>query len=198
MLEPNAQSRYVQSCADAAFGYFAAASSAWMEAAKRPMEFWGSTLEAMAPKPEPRSWYRHPDERKPAPLPTPFWPMSWGPAAATPMQAWFAAPPAGLPMAMAWPANLLSPWLAMMSSPRAMTAWPMAMMMISFGVPESVARPAADANAAALDATRIASEAIDRAFSAYRSEGGHASAQVIGGRKLMTAFLPFSGLPFLN
>lgn len=201
MLDVHDQSRYVQSCTEAAFGYFAAANSAWMEAARRPLEVWSGALGAWSPKPEPKSWYRHPDERSAAQVPVLPWISVWS-GQNSPF-AWFGAPVAAMPSAMAWPfgwpAQFFQPWLAMMSSPRAATAWPMAFMMMSIGIPQSVARPAAEANAAAMDATRIAANAVERAFSTYRSDGGHASAHVVGGERLvMTAFLPFSGLPFLR
>mgnify|MGYP001355741715 CR=1 FL=1 len=201
MLDVDDQSRYVQSCSEAAFGYFAAANSAWMEAARRPLEMWSSALAACAPKPEPKSWYRHPDERGGAQSAVPPWISAWS-GQNSPF-AWFGAPGATMPAAMAWPfgwpAQFIQPWLEMVSSPRAATAWPMAFMMMSFGIPMSVARPAAEANAAAMDATRIATAAVERAFAVYRSDGGHASTHVVGGeRHVMTAFLPFSGLPFLH
>ena len=97
------------------------------------------------------------------------------------------------------PLALLAPWWQMASSQRAMAAWPMAFFMISIGIPEAVARPAAEANAAVLDASQVARGAVDRAFAAYRSDGGHAVAHVIGGERLvLAALLPFTALPFFG
>lgn len=202
MLDPRSQERFAQSCTDAAVGYLTAANAASLEIMRRSFDVWSDALSAWAPKPEPRSWYRHPDapEHQSTTLPAlanPFLPPF------AQLGAWqnLLAPWMG-PFArhdMPSPLTVMAPWWRMAASERAMTAWPMAFFMISIGIPEGVARPAAEANAAVLDASQVARGAVDRAFAAYRSEGGHAVAHVIGGEKLVLAMmLPFTALPFLR
>ena len=50
----------------------------------------------------------------------------------------------------------------------------MAFMMVSSGVPHTVAWPTAEANAAVLDAADAATQSIKKAFASYHTEGGHA------------------------
>lgn len=99
-----------------------------------------------------------------------------------------------------WP---MSAWWNFAQSSLPPSAWPMAFGMIAAGVPEKVAFPTAEANAAAMDAAKTASESIDQAFSQYRSGGGHASAQVVQAGPFMVAFAiaPLSAatlMPWLN
>lgn len=209
MLDQRSQERFAQSCTDAAVGYMTAGGAAWLEATRRSFELWSSAVSAWTPKPEPRSWYRHPDEpnRSAASVPALANPFAALPFAQTSP---FAAPAEWQRMLAPWmapfmrpetpfPLAVLAPWWETAMSQRAMQAWPMAFFMISIGIPEGVARPAAQANAAVLDASQVARGAVDRAFAAYRSEGGHASAHVIGGEKLVMAMLlPFTALPFLR
>ena len=54
----------------------------------------------------------------------------------------------------------------------------MAYGMMAFGVPRDVAMPTAEANAAAFDAAETAAGPFQSEFSSYRSDGGHASAQI--------------------
>jgi hypothetical protein len=56
---------------------------------------------------------------------------------------------------------------------------PMTAMMMASGIPHSVASPAAKASAATLDAIDAARTQAKNVFSAYRSDGGHASAQIL-------------------
>jgi hypothetical protein len=151
------------------------------------LEMWKQVM-PLAPEPEPTSWYRHPDapkrlESQRALLPwAPFLTaaqssgtqlaLPFGPAAANPyaalMNAWTAAP-----------AAMLEFW----GMSRAPVAWPMAFMMISAGLPRSVAVPAAEANAAVLDAAELAGEALQNAYARYRSDSGHASTHVVYARE---------------
>ena len=50
----------------------------------------------------------------------------------------------------------------------------MAFMMMSSGVPHSVAWPTAEANAAVMDAADAATQSIKQVFASYRTDGGHA------------------------
>jgi hypothetical protein len=150
-----------------------------------------------AEKPAPRSWYRHPDEprsavrREPAVVRAqPVAPPSAGSAYAawpSPLSLWLElmqtslaaipraaasrqAPAAMPPLPTAWPAplSMLVPWWPTLAGERAMTAWPMLLMMVAIGIPRSIAEPAAEANAAALDAAEVATQVVSRAFSRDR------------------------------
>ncbi len=68
-------------------------------------------------------------------------------------------------------------WVA--STPWAVWQTPMTMMLMSFGMPHSVASPAARASAASLDAADAAQQQLQKVYSAYRSDGGHAATQLI-------------------
>lgn len=77
-------------------------------------------------------------------------------------------------------------WLAMMRAfwSQPAMSWtmyqsPMAAMMVSAGMPYAMALPAARASTSALDAAEAARQQALKVFSAYRSDGGHASTQVI-------------------
>lgn len=77
-------------------------------------------------------------------------------------------------------------WLGMMQSFWSLPAmsWsmyqsPIAAMMVSAGMPYAMALPASRASTSALDAAEAARQQALKVFSAYRSDGGHASTQVI-------------------
>lgn len=84
---------------------------------------------------------------------------------------------------IAGPANPMTAWLTMFpfaapfgapfAAPAA--AWPMAMVMMSSGVPHAIAWPTAEANVAVLDAAEVARRSMKAAFASYQSEGGHAA-----------------------
>ncbi len=91
-------------------------------------------------------------------------------------KSWYRAPDRfakGDDTARAWQSMMFAPWTL---SP---AAWPSAFAMVSNGIPESVAWPAAEANVAAADAAMAVTCAVEKVFSSYRSEGGHATAQII-------------------
>lgn len=183
MLDAATQSRFNRSCSDAALGYANATAAACASMTKQTFEFWTSALRAVAPPPpepeKPRSWYRHPDEPKARPQQQAA-PVAMFGFMPLPQSAWAAAMPS--PMAQPNPvAAMMAPWttwLEMWSSPRVSSSWPMAMMLVSVGVPHAVAVPTAEANAATLEALTIARTEAERMYSAYRSEGGHASTHV--------------------
>jgi len=57
--------------------------------------------------------------------------------------------------------------------------WPMAAGMMAWGVPSNVAWPAAEAGRTMMEASRQSIDAAEEAFSAYRTDGGHATAQIV-------------------
>jgi hypothetical protein len=177
---------------DAALGYATAAAEATKAMSTVMVAFWDQSLKAVGPAPpEPRSWYRHPDARVPT-LPDwlELWQSALRPAAApgaSPLQAlnpWLAAFARGEtwspPLSPIAPMPLpIAAWQAQFPTARPMTAWPMAFALIAIGCPGAVARPAAEANAAMLDAARLANESVDQVMSSYRSDGGHASVHLL-------------------
>lgn len=166
MLDAAAQARFLKSWSDATFGYATAANAAYAQLAEQSMEFWRSAFMAAlpgAPEEEPRSWYRHPDRPRPSALTG--YPM-------LPAFAWM-SPTAGK-QAEAWAMLWTAPWRRDMP----LGAWPMAFWMVALGMPQSVALPTARANAAALDAAQTAASAVST-FVSFRSDGGHALAEVI-------------------
>lgn len=178
MLDAQQQARFARGCTTAAFDYAAAASQAYFEGTHRLVTMWADAFAAAAPDAEPRSWYRPPaDAGVTARHPSDNW--------AKPSQAWFPTAPrsASAPAATAAPmlTAQLDAWQAMMTAPLTLTpsAWPMAYWMMSGGMPKSVAWPMARGHAAAADAAMAATEAASTVFSSYRSEGGHAAAQIV-------------------
>lgn len=156
MIDPKLQTRYARGCGMAALDYTAAANQAYFEATSQVIDFWSRALGTDEREAEQRSWYRHPDQGARAAsatfpnLPNPF-----------------------VAQASAWQAMITAPWTLTPA------AWPAAFMMMSGGVPQSVAWPAAEATAAATDAAMAATEAVTNACASYRSDGGHAVAQIV-------------------
>jgi hypothetical protein len=176
MLDCSLQARFAKSCSDAAFGYANAATAAYANWASQAFEAMAGAMRGMEPAPAPRSWYR-----EPPPAPQPIANGFPAPAAMSPFpSAWapFAWP--GLPVSppSAAAMNPFTAWLDMMSFRGPPTAWPMAFMMVAVGVPRNVAWPTAEANAAAIEAVEIARKSLEDAFSTYRTDGGHANAQI--------------------
>lgn len=201
--DASTQARFARSCSDAAFGYANAATAACASMTTQAFDMWATALRSAMPppaRPEPRSWYRHPDERVAPPVPSvftafvnPYNPFFAG-ALASPqpftawMRPWSATPAAASPQNAV--VAMMSPWttwMSMWSGPRVATAWPMAVVMVSGGVPHAVAVPAAEAHAAVLDAATIAADHLAKIYSAYRSEGGHASTQIVAGPRRSAA-----------
>jgi hypothetical protein len=171
MVEKHLQERFARHCTDAAFGYATAATAAYAAFADQVLSFWTNALKS-------------PDRRETQAM-SPAWSWPWPvPQPATPAWAafpWaipqgFAAPssPFGAPGAAA---NPFTAWLGMFPFAAAPAAWPMACMFMASGVPSSVAWPAAEANVAAMEAVDVATVTVRQAFSSYRTDGGHASAQ---------------------
>lgn len=192
MLDPALQLRFLDSCTQAALGYATASTAAYARLADQAVANWRMAIEAALPepaKPEPRSWYRHPDSAERAVPPWrrapsngvgAFWPMPFWPQLASqtgPSDA----------LAMMWSA----PWRVDMP----LAAMPMALWMVALGVPRSVAEPTAKANLAALDAAQTAVATVEQAFANYRSESGHAVAQVIAPASLTKSVM--SAAPML-
>ena len=117
-------------------------------------------------------------------------PNTW-PAASTPfanpaMTFWnpFLNPWGGASPATTWPTMMPGTMPAMMD---AFMAWrvlpwsfyqtPLTAMMLSAGLPYTVAGPTARASTATMDAAEAAHQQMLNVFSAYRSDGGHGTSQ---------------------
>jgi hypothetical protein len=195
MLDPELQQRFARHCADAAFGYSAASAAACAAFTEQVLKFWGGVLQPEPPEPPKREVSAWP---WPLPVASPdthaFNPFAWAlpkPTPAAPVlpgnpweaMAQFAEVMSNSLAAMSStpvrttisPSNPMAAWLTMFPFAQQNAAWPMAVMMMSRGVPHSVAWPAAEANAAVLEAADVATKSIQKAFASYHAEGGHAA-----------------------
>lgn len=196
------QQRFASRCTDAALGYSAASTAAYAAFADQVLNFWSSVLQPPTAKPQPSSQLWNwpvpmaPPE-PPSPQFNPFNPFDWmlpappprkPPAPTLPTNPWEAmsafanAMSEALSAMSATPVRPLAPatnpmaaWLTTMPFASAPASWPMAFMMMSSGVPHTVAWPTAEANAALLDAADAATQSIKKVFASYHGEGGHAS-----------------------
>ncbi|MEQ1650989.1 MAG: hypothetical protein ABL897_00720 [Hyphomicrobium sp.] len=93
------------------------------------------------------------------------WGTAWSPA-------WgFGTQPAtSNPFAAFWPFQML---------PFSYMQMPLTAMLMSAGMPYKVASPSAKASTSAMDAAEAARQQMEKVYSAYRSDGGHAAAQII-------------------
>ncbi len=190
--------RIAASSADAAAGYTTAAVAAYVDVASQMLGMWATALDTMMRPAQPKSWYRHPDQHLTgaASMFNPFSFAPWALRAAgstQPFNRSVASMPAFDPVSFwmnAWP---------LQGNP---AAWPMAFAMMGMGISRSVAYPLAQANTAAMNAVKAAGDAVEEGFASYRSDGGHASAQVrIKSGPASTALLPlgFSAFfPFMT
>lgn len=179
MFDLTAQTRIARSTGAALIDYGAASNQAGFEAMNTMLEFWTDVLCQPVSDAEPRSWYRAPAGSTSATTRTRS-ADDW----AKPSRAMFPSQSLPRPLPAATPdllAGQMTAWQSLMTDPWKLSpmAWPMAMMMMASGMPESVAVPTASANAAATEAAMTAGQAINEAVSSYRSDGGHAVAQVV-------------------
>lgn len=178
--------RFTKSCGAAAFGYARAAQAAYAAFVEQAIDFWaaqsrslnGESTAAERPHfqsgPHPFRAAYTPQREEPSPVPD-FVRMT---------EAWAASP-------------MLAPvraWWSLFPLQGNPASWPMAHALMTAGVPRSVALPTAEANMAAMDAAQAATASVDRAFSAYRSEGGFAVSQIMGPKALYGAMFlaPFT------
>ena len=125
---------------------------------------------------------RTPAISKPAVAPFPFWPMGFAGNASTRRWANFygeamtALGPNGPYAQMAKTFAPYFPWPVMTW---AYMQTPLTAMFMSSGMPYTVAAPSAKASTCAMDAADAAREQMEKVYSAYRSDGGHAAAQLV-------------------
>lgn len=177
MFDATVQTRIARSSGLAAIDYGAAANQAGFEAMNAVISFWSDVLSQPVSDAAPRSWYRPPVESASASNRSAD---DWE----KPSRAMFPSAVPQRPAPAHYPdpvAAQMTAWQSMLTNPWKLTpmAWPMAFMMMASGLPESVAVPTASANAAATDAMLAATAAVNDAVSSYRSDGGHAVAQIV-------------------
>lgn len=109
---------------------------------------------------------------------TPWMDMFWEQS----MSAWQSPANSDSMLSFAKPSPFANPFAALF--PWAVTPWsymqmPLTTMFMQAGVPYAVASPSAKASTAAMDAAHAAQQQMEKVYSAYRSDGGHAAAQII-------------------
>jgi hypothetical protein len=188
VLDPKLQARFTRSCTDAAFGYTAATIAAYADLTSQVLNFWADALQ-----PAGDDKTRATNEQAGFPFvrqnttPTPFAPFDW------------MVDPRWLPpTANSALGNVLaSPfaaWCGMLPITASPAVWPMAIMLMSAGVPRSVAWPTAEANVAVMDAADAAAVSVKQVFASYPTGGGHAVTSLWPPNSFMTlaAFSPFN------
>lgn len=166
--------RFVTCCSEAMFGYAEAAQAMWWTAAQETIDQVGRAAKSAEREvqPESSSWFN------PNPNGQPFFGDAPSRSEA-PAKSWFDAGAA----VVGWPAAtmpIVSPfdvWLNMLPLRGGPAAWPMAFFMLSTGVPKSVAWPAAEANAAMMEAAEVATSQFQSVFANYRTDSGYATAR---------------------
>lgn len=177
MFDFNAESqeRFNKSCADAMVNYMQASGAAYCAMANQMLEMWGQSTDAVLKSAQAPLGL---DSGKSA-MQQNYPGLTRSNSSQSCMMPWAAVPksmmdsnpmasfnPMGIPYGMFSPMNN---WMKAMMPANA-TSWPMAVGMISFGVPEQVAWPTARANMAAMDAFNVAAGTVEKAMNDYRSE----------------------------
>ena len=168
-------STIAQSCAEAASGYAAAATAAYTEMASHALDFWCTALsglgETSAREDEDNSGQPASSAGKAEP-PFGMSAVDWSP------MSWFDP----RRFESLWKLDFLTPpGHAMLAMANAVplrgtsASWGMAKVMIDSGVPRSVAWPAAEANAAALNAADVASNGLRSVVAHFHTDSGYAS-----------------------
>jgi hypothetical protein len=187
MLDTASQARFTRGCVESAAGYATAATAAYTNLAAQALDFWCMALSGLGDTGE------HDCGDAPAASSTgsakaaaakdnPATPDS-EPAFGLALSDWCAFPwldPRRYEALFELDAST-PPVLAMFAFANTMPlrgsskSWPFAKVMIDSGVPRAVAWPAAEANAAALDAADEASRGFHQVLASYHTEGGFAN-----------------------
>lgn len=173
MMDVETQARFNKSCTEAMVNYLNASGAVYQSIADQMLRMWGQSVDSFVEAAQ-KSQTGEPQQLFQAPSRSDR-------GRADCMMPWAAVPNAMMmgcnPMASFSPFGgkseygFFSPfaqWMEMMQ-PKNSTAWPMAVGMISVGVPEQVAWPTARGNAAALDAFGAAAKSVEDSFKAYRA-----------------------------
>lgn len=201
MLDARLQARLAQNYADAAVGYTNASVAAMSAIANRTLAFWmpaPETRQTPSGRRDHLSWFDgQRASRRPEPASTdalnPWAAFNFWTSAMTSAMQPRPTNPSMMAMAMSF-GPFAAWWSQALGTPN--FAWPMAYQMIASGVPESVAWPTAEANAAVLDAAVAVKQEVEQAFASYQSAGGFAMAHILPPAKptalALTAFAPFA------
>lgn len=170
MFDAETQSRFNKSCTEAMVNYLSASGAVYQSMADQMLRMWSQSVDAVLDSSR-KAGFSSRDEsypRRERPPSSANFMMPW---AAVPQPTVNANPlasfsPFGKPYGFFSP---FAPWLEMMS-PLQMNAWPMAVGMISVGVPEQIAWPTARGNVAAMDAFSVAAKSVQRALEEYKAE----------------------------
>lgn len=182
--------RLVRSSSEFAMQNISIGLGLWSTAASQTAAMMSSAADAAMPRTHGsrgKSWYRAPDQSEPS-----FGLLPWGQfnpmsvmldsmRGAGARDVFFGLPSA--PALLPWQQALLS-WQGLFPQPLSARAWPVACFLVAAGMPIKAAWPAAEASVHAIEATMKAAEGVQEIFSAYRSQGGHAAAQIIRPRRL--------------
>ncbi len=196
MFDANSQARFNKSCTDAFVNYLHASSAAYQAMADNMLKMWGQSVDAMVEGAQNAgaSASRSRDVGFRGNVST-----GAGRGAAACMMPWAAVPGAMMqsnPLASFNAFNMpygmfspFAPWLEMMK-PFQSPAWPMAVGMISVGVPEQVAWPTARGNMAAMNAFNLAADSLEKAFKSYQEgQGGPATARATSGESARNGYV---------
>lgn len=164
--------RISRGCSQAALGYAAAATAAYTELACRAFDFWSVALSGLVEQPAVETEKKTPEPKITSEPPFGMSADDWNPLS------WF--DPRRFEALWQMDAST-APITAMMTMANAVplrgtsTSWGMAQVMIDSGVPRSIAWPAAEANAAALDAADAASNGLRKIIASFHTESGYAT-----------------------
>ncbi len=196
MFDPHTQDRFNKSCTEAVVNYLNASGAAYQAVAGQMLRMWGQSVDTFIDQAQKasgagqtESWSSGQANRGVVPSVMPWAAL---PSSMVPGNQFAALNPFGVPYGMFAP---MAPWMDMMK-PFQANAWPMAVGMISFGVPEQVAWPTARGHAAALDAYNVAANSVEKAFSEYGKERAPARVQRIEKSEPNPFTLAFAIMPF--
>lgn len=185
MLDTTSQARFTRGCAESAAGYATAATAAYTNLAVQALDFWCTALSGLADTGDTDPGHE---------------PAGSSPAVTAKAKDLTTSPDSEPAFGLALSDWCAFPWLdprryealfeidtstppvlAMFAFANTMPlrgsskSWPFAKVMIESGVPRTVAWPAAEANAAALEAADEASKGFRQVLASYHTEGGFAN-----------------------
>lgn len=173
MYDADTQARFNKSCTEAVVNYLNASGAAYQAVADNMLMMWGQSVDAFVEGVQnsrrgQEVLFFQPARPSQSGVFDCMMPWAAVPKAmmenVNPLAAF--SPFGSMPDARYGVFSLFAPWMEMMM-PKNATAWPMAVGMISVGVPENVAWPTARGNAAAMDAFGLAAKSVEKAFQAY-------------------------------
>lgn len=197
MFDVETQTRFNKSCTEAVVNYLNASGAAYQAMADQMLRMWGQSVDAFVDSAQPpgRSGYteRYVRDERASGANFPMLPWAAVPNAMVGTNPMASLSPFGVPYGMFSP---FAPFMEMMN-PLQAAAWPMAVGMISVGVPEQIAWPTARGNAAAMDAFNVAANSVEKALKEYKAEPrSRRSVSSIEGGDANPFTLVFAVMPF--